>query len=74
MMLSREISHLMRTLPRSLIDKLIPELERVRIQARTIGLEEEFELAWSYEKERARVTPGQRLNPKQILQIVVSIA
>lgn len=61
------------TLPRTVVDQVSPELEKARVRARTVGLERDFELAWAYEKERARVIPGIGLPPVQVLQLVTMV-
>lgn len=55
------------------VSKQAMELDRIRAQARAVGLEKEFDAAWSYEVRRFAQLPGDPATPKQVFQIIMEI-
>lgn len=55
------------------VSKQAMELDRIRAQARAVGLEKKFDDAWSYEVRRFAQLPGEFATPKQVFQIVMEI-
>lgn len=49
------------------------DLERIRVQAKAVKLDKEFERAWAYEQARCLELPGQMATPKQVFSLVLKL-
>ena len=69
-----QIGAIMQLLPRSSVDSAFAvELDIARAKAASAGFSERFEIAWAYEKERARESAGNANGPIRVLSILLRL-